>query len=231
MKYFFKTKSPLFSLIAVIPMAVFYEIFLLINNKSDITGVRNGADIFIKRILVKIGFHGLESTILIFLVLFIIVSLIHKIHFKHKKIEMKYYPLIIAESIFYSFFLYFITRFIISNIVLLRIGSDSLETISYSLGAGVYEELIFRAVLLQLLFMLFKKIPVNENLGIIVALILSSLVFAGAHYVGNLGDAFNVISFVARFIGGMILGILYLFRGFAITSYTHAFYDVLLIFI
>lgn len=98
MKYFSKTHSPLFSMIVVLPMALFYEIFVFINNRSDITGIRNGADILLKRILVKFGFHGLEATILIFLVLFILVSVIHKIHFTNKELGLKFFPLIIDRK-------------------------------------------------------------------------------------------------------------------------------------
>ena len=231
MKYFSKTHSPLFSIIAVLPMAIFYEIFVFINNKSDINGIRNGADILLKRILAKIGFHGLEATILLFLVLFISVSLIHKIHFKNKDLGLEFFPFVIAESIIYSFLLYIITRFVISNIAVLMMNSKIVQTIGYSLGAGVYEELVFRAILLQSLFMLFRNTSLDPWIGRIIALILSSLVFAGVHYIGEFGDVFNILTFVARFTGGMILGTLYFFRGFAITSYTHAFYDILLIYV
>ena len=110
-------------------------------------------------------------------------------------------------------------------------NSKIVQTIGYSLGAGVYEELVFRAILLQSLFMLFRNTSLDPWIGRIIALILSSLVFAGVHYIGEFGDVFNILTFVARFTGGMILGTLYFFRGFAITSYTHAFYDILLIYV
>jgi membrane protease YdiL (CAAX protease family) len=231
MKYFSKTHSPLFSMIVVIPMALFYEIFVFINNRSDINGIRNGADILLKRILVKFGFHGFEATILLFLVLFILVSIVHKIHFKHKKLGLEFYPFIIIESIIYSFLLYFITRYVISNVAVLMINSENVQIISYSLGAGVYEELVFRAILLQSFFILFRNNSLDPWVGRIISLILSSLVFAGVHYIGSFGEVFNFITFLARFTGGMLLGILYFFRGFAITSYTHAFYDILLIYV
>ncbi len=231
MKYFSKSKSPLFSIIVVIPMAIIYELFVFLNNKSDVNGIRNGADILLKRMLTKIGFYGFEATILLFLVVFVSVSLIHKIHFKNKNLGLEYFPFVIAESIIYSFLLYVITRFVISNVAVLMINSENIQSIGFGFGAGVYEELVFRAILLQFLLILFKNVSINIWLGRIVALILSSLIFAGAHYIGTFGDVFNIITFTARFTGGMVLGILYFYRGFAITSYTHAFYDILLIFV
>ena len=159
------------------------------------------------------------------------VSIVHKIHFKHKKLGLEFYPFIIAESIIYSFFLYVITRYVISNVAVLMINSENVQTIGYSLGAGVYEELVFRAILLQSFFILFRNTSLDPWVGRIISLILSSLVFAGVHYIGNFGEVFNFITFLARFTGGMLLGILYFFRGFAITSYTHAFYDILLIYV
>ena len=59
-----------------------------------------------------------------------------------------------------------------------------------------------------------------------LAIILAALLFSAVHYIGGLADQFTLYSFAFRFISGLILTIIYYFRGFAIAVYTHAFYDI-----
>jgi hypothetical protein len=110
-----------------------------------------------------------------------------------------------------------------------------------SLGAGFYEELAFRAVLFglgaKLLVWLFVKQKVALvggapalSLKAVVIMVVWALVCAGAfsamHYVGSLGDPFDMRSFVARAVLGLALTLVYATRGFAAAVWTHALYDV-----
>jgi hypothetical protein len=60
------------------------------------------------------------------------------------------------------------------------------------------------------------------------AAVLGALVFSLFHYVGPLGDPFALGSFTFRAVAGLLFSILYLLRGFGITAWTHALYDVFL---
>ena len=51
-------------------------------------------------------------------------------------------------------------------------------------------------------------------------------IFSGVHYVGALGDTFELKSFVFRFVLGFLLTIIYSLRGFAAAVWAHAFYDI-----
>src|SRR6266550_5244078 len=99
-----------------------------------------------------------------------------------------------------------------------------------SLGAGIYEELLFRVVLVGLLAWGANKLlgwrPLFAG---IAATVLGALIFSAFHYIGPLGDRFDVYSFVFRTIAGLFFSGLYLLRGFGITAWTHALYDVLLL--
>ena len=53
-----------------------------------------------------------------------------------------------------------------------------------------------------------------------------ALIFSAFHYVGALGDAFTVSSFVFRAIAGVAFSVLYVTRGFGVTAWTHALYDL-----
>lgn len=61
----------------------------------------------------------------------------------------------------------------------------------------------------------------------VLAVLVSSLVFAVAHYVGHAGDTFYWFSFLFRFVAGVFFSILFIYRGFGIAAGTHAVYDIL----
>jgi Type II CAAX prenyl endopeptidase Rce1-like len=120
-----------------------------------------------------------------------------------------------------------------------RLEAGPLPGLVMSLGAGFYEELAFRVVLFglgaKLLAWLFAKPRVGAPgaaqglavVGLTCAWALASAaVFSGMHYVGALGDAFDIRSFVARAVLGLALTLVYSARGFAAAVWTHALYDI-----
>jgi len=110
-----------------------------------------------------------------------------------------------------------------------------------SLGAGFYEELAFRAVLFGLgakvLVWLFARqkvgfvgsaprLSVTSIAVMVVWAVVCAAAFSGMHYLGSLGDPFDMKSFVARMVLGLMLTLVYAMRGFAAAVWTHALYDV-----
>ena len=63
------------------------------------------------------------------------------------------------------------------------------------------------------------------------AIVLSALLFSLVHYVGSMGDPFTLSSFLYRFIFGLLLNGIYVWRGFGIAAWTHALYDLMVLFI
>ena len=62
------------------------------------------------------------------------------------------------------------------------------------------------------------------------SVLVSALIFSLFHYVGPNGDNFGIPSFLFRFLAGIFFSGLYVLRGFGITAWTHALYDVYLLF-
>jgi hypothetical protein len=62
-----------------------------------------------------------------------------------------------------------------------------------------------------------------------VAVVSGALLFSLFHYIGPGGDRLQLYSFVYRTIGGLFFSALYVVRGFGITAWTHALYDVLVL--
>ena len=99
-----------------------------------------------------------------------------------------------------------------------------------SLGAGLYEELLFRVVLVSGLALLGRHLlGLGARAAGVGAVLLGALLFSASHYVGAYGDPFTMGSFTFRFVAGVFFSGLYLLRGFGITAWTHALYDVFLL--
>jgi hypothetical protein len=100
-----------------------------------------------------------------------------------------------------------------------------------SLGAGFYEELVFRvgfygvgALLLLFLLNVTGKLT-RLALRIGWALVAACL-FSAWHYVGELGEPFDLSTFSFRTVCGLVFTGIYHFRGFAPAVWTHALYDL-----
>jgi hypothetical protein len=74
-----------------------------------------------------------------------------------------------------------------------------------------------------------KRVLGLRPLAGIAATVLGALIFSAFHYIGPYGDHLEVYSFVFRTIAGLFFSGLYLARGFGITAWTHALYDVFLL--
>ena len=96
-----------------------------------------------------------------------------------------------------------------------------------SLGAGFYEEVLFRGLVLGGLRFVLGLVIARPRLRDGAAVLLAALLFSAYHHVGPYGDPFSLQVFMFRFVAGLILSGLLVLRGFGITVATHAFYDVL----
>ena len=105
-----------------------------------------------------------------------------------------------------------------------------------SIGAGIYEELVFRLILMGLLIMLMEDIlRIKGSAVTIVAVMISAGLFAAHHYVGLehgtiarlKEEPFTLSSFVFRALAGVYFAVLFRYRGYGITAGTHAVYNMI----
>ena len=100
-------------------------------------------------------------------------------------------------------------------------------------GAGIYEELVFRLILICVLMVLFQDlIGMSHQNAVVLSVLISAALFSAHHHVvwvdGRLGRApFCWMEFGFRTIAGVYFAILFAIRGFGITAGTHAFYDII----
>lgn len=109
--------------------------------------------------------------------------------------------------------------------------SERLSGAVMSLGAGFYEELVFRVgfygVGAALLLFLFNISAFGSRLiSRMIWAVICACVFSGWHYVGDLGEPFDLMTFIYRAVCGLTFTMIYQFRGFAPAVWTHALYDI-----
>ncbi len=170
-----------------------------------------------------------------FLLLAIIVGVVLAARSIHKRRIpwLRVGLVILLEGVVYGLMLGPVSQQMTQHYFLLSASPASEELIRNligSLGAGIYEELLFRFVLLSALGWLFFRVSetfsVPKWLGAVAAILVSSLLFSLFHY--NLPQAFEPRVFVFRTMAGILLGVLFLVRGIGVCVYTHAMYDVFL---
>ena len=94
-------------------------------------------------------------------------------------------------------------------------------------GAGLYEEVLFRLLMLPVLAWMLARLGMSHSTALGGGVLLSAVLFSAAHYMGLHGESFELYSFTFRTVAGVFFGILFLLRGFGISAGTHAMYDVL----
>jgi hypothetical protein len=95
------------------------------------------------------------------------------------------------------------------------------------LGAGVYEEALFRLLLVPLAFSLLRLLQAPAVLASTLAVTASALLFSLAHHAGTPGEAFTWFAFIFRWAAGVYFAWVFVFRGFGVAVGTHTAYDIL----
>lgn len=230
--YWSLSRSHRYSLIFALPLLLLYELLEAVSPVRASGGViRNGADVILTGLFsLALGPRGP----LAFMAVVIGVSLwLIRRDRSGGRIRPRIFALMFGES--FALAMVFGVVVGIATMQLLGplramaaggVGGSPLERLTLSLGAGLYEELLFRVVLVALLANGFRLLGASRVVGGIVATVLGALLFSAFHYIGPLGEAFRLDSFVYRFVAGLAFSALYLMRGFGITAWTHALYDI-----
>lgn len=217
------------SFVLIIPLFILYQIGVLTTG-----GIRNGVD-FISDAMWMASSGSLLQYLGINVVM--LAAFIGAVFYLRKSgnFNPKIWPYVVAESSIYAMFLGTAVIQVMSTLGLgtfLASGSGGdygiITSIVLSLGAGLYEETVFRLIGMGGLFLVgVRAFGMPKWLSAVIAVVLSSLIFSSIHYIGALSDTFALGSFLFRFFAGVILAAIFYLRGFAVAVYTHAIYDII----
>jgi hypothetical protein len=230
--YWRLARSPRYSLSFAFPLLVAYEALALLLSRLEMVRVRNGADVLLKQLFVGLG--GRYGLAVFGLVL---VGggavLIGRDIRRSGGIRPRYFALMAAESIGYGLVFGLVvgtlTGLLLPRLALAPVAPGLPAQVMVSLGAGIYEELVFRVLLVSGLMLIGRKAFGWSRQGAsLFAVVLGAFIFSAFHYVGAYGEQFALASFTFRVVAGLLFSALYLLRGFGITAWTHALYDIFL---
>ena len=236
MSYFQLSRSARYSILFAVPLLLLYEGLAFLLGGGATSGVRNGADVILKSLFLTVGGH---NGLLLFNVVLLAVggTLVWRDRHTGGPLRPALFAMMFGESvglaIAFGAVAGLLTALLLRGPAALAVGGLSQFGIGtqlmLSLGAGIYEELLFRVVLVSALLFLARRVlgwlPGASN---VVAVVLAALIFSAFHYIGAYGDDWQLASFTFRFVAGLLFSALYVVRGFGITAWTHALYDVFL---
>ena len=220
--YLKETRRPIYSAALVLPFLCIYHIGTILLHTTYI----NGADALIIRILSSLSVHSMFASALVLAAFFIIWQLRARAKWQ---IRMGALLLCFLESTCFALILLFAFGWMTTHLSLaISSRRSGVASLILYCGAGVYEELVFRAFLLGILVAGFSLIfRMKKGSAAAAAAILGALLFSLFHYIGPGGDTFSIGSFVQRTLGGLYFSVLYVTRGFGVTAASHAIYDIL----
>ncbi len=237
--YLKESSRPLASLLFVAPLLLAYEGGVLLLGSG---AVRNGADVWLRHWLDQIGFSQY------FLLPMLTCGLLLAWHHTRREtwqVDWSVCYGMLAESAVFGGLLLTMAH-LQGSIFDAQVASTSphaaqaiAQFVGY-IGAGIYEELLFRLMLLPLAILGLRAVGVSDRASIWISVIGASVIFAAAHYQFDFdvagvrlamahGEAFQWFSFTFRVTAGVMFSILFIFRGFGIAVGAHALYDILVL--
>jgi membrane protease YdiL (CAAX protease family) len=130
-----------------------------------------------------------------------------------------------VESFLYAIPLRALALFFSHYLPLHPIQDNSRALLVLSIGAGIYEEMLFRLVAFCLMhFLIFDCFKMEKARGFLLMVVISSVTFSAYHYLG--AERFEWRSFAFRTIAGIYFAAIFIWRGFGVTAGAHAAYDI-----
>ncbi len=224
--YYQSSRTLAFGLISMLPLLLGYEYLTLVATREYLVQVRNGADVILRTLLSAVGIH---SPFYLGIALVFAIGAAVLLRRKGTRLRVKYFFYAIVESAFYALLLSLVLT-TATDYVMLSMGEERSfhASLMLALGAGVYEEIVFRLFLyggMVLVLTHLTRLPLT--LIYLACAALSAAVFSGAHYMGR--EVFAWYTAVFRFLAGLLFCLIYHFRGLGIAGWSHALYDIFLI--
>ncbi len=234
--YLGASKKPLTILAFLLPLVVAYEIGLAFTLRSSQGVLTNKAHETLLRFFDTFGISAGGGLYLGGAALVVVLLVWHILNRDPWRLEPTTPGLMAVESLMLTIPLIVLAQVVLQNFAADAVaatpaaGTDALGSLNIwsklaiSIGAGLYEELLFRMLLIAVLHTLLVDVAkLNSTLGGTIAVAISAGAFTLYHPVAGLGSG------VFYFLAGLYFGGVYLLRGFGIVVGVHAIYDIIMV--
>ncbi|MCX5661886.1 MAG: CPBP family intramembrane metalloprotease [Planctomycetota bacterium] len=228
------TQRPLQSLWFLLPLILFYEFALPFYGHDATRHVSD--DIYARRLLSE--FFQLFGVTSYYLPGLIVVAVLLGQHFYRRDpflFRPTLYLMMAIESVGYAFPLFVFLIVLASHLDLQAFAAGtSAPALSwqarmvFSIGAGIYEEMLFRLLAVALIYLITIDIMgLPKRVGVVCAIGISAVLFALYHFSDR--NPFDMGKFIQLTVAGVYLACVYVLRGFGVVVGTHAAYDAMVV--
>ncbi|MEM9083247.1 MAG: CPBP family glutamic-type intramembrane protease [Planctomycetota bacterium] len=241
--YFAVSRRPLHVLVFLLPLIIFYELGSL-----GLLGSENRAVAIRAERMLELLFDtfGLTAVHLPAIAIVVVLTIAHLASKDNWRLRLPVLAGMLFESIIWT-----LPLLILGQIVMRLFGAPSqpllenaaaagidghalastslpvMSRLTVSIGAGLYEELLFRMVGIALVhFVLHDLIGMKKTPAAIISIIVSAIAFAFYHDLSAPDGSIDMPRAALFVFAGLVFAVLYLVRGFGVAVGTHAAYDI-----
>jgi CAAX prenyl protease-like protein len=229
--YFQATRHPWPSLLFLLPLLAAYEAGIYYLGGPQPDALRNGADAWLHWGLQKIGVHFAYAPPAVIALFFFGWS--YAARDKKPQDLVGVVSGMVIETILFAVGLWGLSRGLGPLLdhfgIRLSWAPSQTQAVGQSItfiGAGIYEEVLFRLVLFSGMVFLLRMVFLPSLLAVPIAAIGSAALFSAAHNVGPFGEPYEGQVFLFRLLAGVYFAVIFRMRGFGVAAGAHALYDV-----
>jgi hypothetical protein len=224
--YWSISRRPLQILAFLLPFAAGYELALLFVLRGEHGTIDIEAHATLLRFFRTFGI-GLSGWYLPGLALLVVLLLWHVLNRDPWMVDLRATGLMAVESLILAVPLLVVAQ-IVARAGLASVGPGvdpaelgTVARIAISVGAGIYEELVFRMLLVAIIHAVVVDVARQSHAtGATIAVLASAALFTAYH------PDLTAERMVFFFVAGVYFGAVYIMRGFGIVVGAHAFYDI-----
>jgi len=221
-KYLRESRDFATGFLFILPLLLGYELGILLL-RSDVINWAHG--------ITRLVFHVFgPAEPIAFAAVIAVLAVLALRRTERMRVDAELYGLMLVESLVYAVAMGLVCSFVARRLLLMGIaapGHTVARDVVLSVGAGVYEEFLFRVVLLGAIYYGLKMwTGIRPGVIAFASIVASSLVFAACHHLGPCGDPLDAALLAYRFGMGVLFAAVYIYRGLGIVVYAHALYDI-----
>jgi hypothetical protein len=242
--YVLRSQQPLEILFFLLPLVVFYEIGLLSILRFEGMVLDNKAHDAIRRVFDAVGIDAAAMSLPVLslpgILLVVILLVWQALSRRRWQVDLRTVGIMALESALLAIPLVVLAQLVVQAFApgvapaaaaaatpVSLAELPVLGRLAVSIGAGLYEELIFRMALIAVLHTLMVDLlRWKEGPAITLAVLLAAVAFAAYHPLRDATGAIDWSKAVAYLVIGSYFGAVFAFRGFGIVVGVHAAYDI-----